>query len=60
MPKYLAFFYTRRVLIEAPTLYEAKVKAVAEFKAPKSKQGLVAVVLVEKEGVSVLTSTSSI
>ena len=34
--------------IEADTLYEAKQKAVALFKAPKSKQSLVAVTLVCK------------
>jgi hypothetical protein len=50
MLKYLAFYSGRQHVIEADSLYAAKLKAVAHFKVPKSKQGLLSVILAEKDG----------
>lgn len=53
MNGYLAFYGSRQIEIYAKSLYEAKLEAVKQFKVPKSKQGLLAVVLAEKEGETV-------
>jgi hypothetical protein len=51
--KYLAFYNGKQKEIEAPTLYAAKVEAVKQFKAPKSREHMVSVHLVEKDGKAV-------
>lgn len=53
MNKYAAFYNGKESTIEAESLYQAKTKAVAHFKAPKSKQHMVSVMLAEKDGESV-------
>ena len=55
---YKAFFAGRSQDIYADTLLEAKTKAVAHFKAPRSKQHMVSVVLCEKGGETVTHSTA--
>lgn len=47
MRDYLAFFNGRKVAIQAASLYEAALQARALLKVPKSKQGLLAVVLAD-------------
>jgi hypothetical protein len=54
---YIAFYNNRRVEIQANTLWEAKQKAVEMLKVPKSKQGLLAVELAEKDGGEQVTTT---
>jgi hypothetical protein len=49
MNGYIAFFNSKRAEIYANTLLEAKTKAIAQFKAPKSKQHLVSVTLAETD-----------
>ena len=53
---YKAFFMGREYSFIANDLWDAKQKAITHFKVPKSKQGLLAVVLVEKDGKPVLQS----
>ena len=50
MNGYKAYYNGKDTEIFAATLWEAKQKAIAFFKVPKSKHGIVAVVLCEKEG----------
>lgn len=50
MNGYIAFFNSKQIEIYASSLYEAKQKAIQQLKVPKSKQGLLAVVLAEKGG----------
>jgi hypothetical protein len=50
MNGYKAFYNGKDTDIYASTLWDAKQKAIAFFKVPKSKHGLVAVVLAEKDG----------
>ena len=57
---YKAFFNGKTTEIHANTLFQAKQKAVAFFKPPKSKQHLVHVVLCEKEGETVTHSTTEL
>lgn len=45
MNDYTVFYNGKQVDIKAPTLYEAKLKGIAHFKPPKSKQHLVTPVL---------------
>lgn len=47
---YIAFYNNKRIELYAPSLYAAKLKAIEQFKAPKSKQHMVSVVLAEKNG----------
>ncbi len=54
MNGYLAFYQGQQKEIYEESLYKAKLKAVAEFKAPKSKQHLVSVHLCELEGKQVV------
>lgn len=58
MNTYIAFYNKREIEIKADTLYNAKTAAINVLAIPKSKQGLLAVVLAEKEGESVIHSTS--
>ena len=61
MNKYLFFYNGKQKEIEADTLYEAKVKAIAYFRVPKSKHNMVHGMIVEKEGgEQVIHSTSII
>lgn len=50
MNGYIAFYNQKRFEVYAETLFEAKDKAIAHFKPPKSKQHMVTVMLAEKDG----------
>mgnify|MGYP000131939941 CR=1 FL=1 len=54
MNGYLAFYNDKQVEIHADSLYEAKVKALAYFHPPKSKQHMVHVHLAELGGKQVV------
>lgn len=54
MNGYIAFYNCKQIEIHAKSLYEAKVEALKQLKVPKSKQGLLAVVLAEKDGKQVV------
>lgn len=54
MNGYIAFYDGLLIEIHAKSLYEAKVEAIKQLKVPKSKQGLLAVVLAEKDGEQVV------
>jgi len=47
---YVAFYNGKRIEFYAANLYDAKCKAVAAFKAPRSKQHMVSVWLCEQDG----------
>jgi len=47
MRDYVAYYKGKQIWFGAQSLWEAKQKAVALFKVPKSKQGLLAVVLAD-------------
>lgn len=47
MRKYLAFYNSTSIEIEADSLYAAKLQAIKMLNLPKSKQGLLAVVLAD-------------
>lgn len=55
---YICFYNRERLEVYADTKHEAEQKAVAHFKIPKSKQGLLSVLLAEKSGEVVEQSTS--
>jgi hypothetical protein len=58
---YIAFFQGKRLELRADNLYHAKIQAVAALKVPKTKQGLLAVVLAENpDGTPVIHSTASL
>lgn len=57
---YIAFFNNKRIELQAPSLYAAKLKAIDQLKVPKSKQGLLAVVLAEKDGKPVIHSPNEL
>lgn len=50
MNGYIAFYNDKRHELHATSLFDAKTKAVAHFKPPKSKAHMVSVVLAEKDG----------
>lgn len=56
MNGYIAFFQRKQVELYAESLYDAKLQAIAHFKVPKSKQGLLAVVLAEVDSKPVVHS----
>lgn len=60
MNGYVGFYAGKRIELHASSLYEAKVNVIAKLKVPKSKQGLVAVVLAEKDGKTVTHSTAGL
>jgi hypothetical protein len=60
MNGYKAFYRGQERDVYADTLYGAKQKAVALFKAPKSKEHMVHVHLCEKDGQQVTHSTASV
>lgn len=56
--KYLAFFNSRKEVVEAESLFEAKQRAVEVFRPRKSQAHMVHVYLVEREdGTTVTQST---
>lgn len=57
---YKAFYNGKTDYIHADSLWAAKEKAIARFKAPRSKQHMVSVVLCEKDGKAVEVSTASL
>jgi len=50
---YLAFYGSSKKEIYASSLYEAKLKAIKEFRVPKSKTHMISVILCEKAGAPV-------
>lgn len=48
--KYIAFYNNKEIVVESDSLYHAKLKAIEELKVPKSKTGLLAVVVAEIDG----------
>jgi len=54
MNGYVCFYSDKQIEIHAKSLYEAKVEAIKQLKVPKSKQGLLAVVLADKDGKQVV------
>ena len=57
---YIAYYNGQKKELVANDMYQAKLKAIELFKVPKSKQGLLAVVLAEVEGKPVLQSGASL
>ena len=55
---YVCFYNGKRIELYADNLLDAKLKAIEAFKAPKSKQYLISVVLAEKDGNPVVHSTA--
>lgn len=55
---YIAFYGGKQHEIRAKDLYSAKLKAIADLKIPKSKQGLLAIELAELKGKQVSHSTA--
>lgn len=55
---YKAFYNGKEIEVYAESMVAAKEKAVAIFKAPKSKRHMVSVVLCEKDGKVVSHSTA--
>ena len=60
MNGYIAFYAGKELEVFATSQYAAKCIAVEKFKAPKSKQHMVSVMLCQKDGEQVTHSTSSI
>ena len=60
MNGYLAFYNNKKIEIYADCLGDAAEKARTELKVPKSKRGLLSVVLCEKDGEQVTHSTSEV
>lgn len=60
MNKYIAFWGSKQYPIEAESQWKAVEKARAELKVPKSKQGLLSVVLVEVDGREITHSTAAL
>jgi hypothetical protein len=58
MNGYKAFYNGKSIEVYADRLIDAKEKAVAAFKPPKSKRHMVSVVLCEKSGETVTHSTT--
>lgn len=54
MNGYIALYQDKKLELYADSLYDAKLKAIKELKVPKSKQGLMAVLLAEKAGAPVM------
>lgn len=54
MNGYVCFYNGKRWECHASSMFDAKEKAVAHFKPPKSKQHMVSVVLAEKDGQQVV------
>jgi hypothetical protein len=54
MNGYIAIYQGKRTEIYAESLYAAKVEAIRALKVPKSKTGLLSVMLAEKDGAPVI------
>ena len=54
MNGYIGFYNGEQVDIYAASLYEAKTKALAHFRAPRSRQHMVHVELAERNGKQVV------
>lgn len=57
---YVGFYNGKRVEVYASNMWRAKEKVIEQLRVPKSKQGLVSVVLAEVDGKQVIHSTASI
>ena len=57
---YLAFYEGKKEKVQAKDMYSAVLEARGRLNVPKSKRGLLSVVLVNKAGTEVIQSTSSI
>ncbi len=60
MNGYICMFLGKRVEVIANDLWQAKQKAIQALKVPKSKQGLLSIVLAEVEGNQITHNASSI
>ena len=60
MNGYICMFLGKRVEVMANDLWQAKQKAIQALKVPKSKQGLLSIVLAEVEGNQITHNASSI
>lgn len=49
MHNYVAFYQRHRIVLQAESLYQAKLKAVAHFRLPPARRHLVSVVLADAE-----------
>ena len=54
MAKYVAIYNRKKITINAPNLYTAKLEALGTFKVPHSKRNMVSVTLVELHGKEVV------
>lgn len=59
MNGYIGYYSGQTVDIYAATKFEAKTKALAHFRAPRSKQHMVHVELAEKDGEQVTTTITN-
>ena len=57
---YIAMFNGKKAEIYSDSLYGAKKEAIKVLKVPKSKQGLLVVMLAQKDGKQVTHSTASL
>ena len=55
MHGFVCFYNSKRIEVYAASMYAAKLKAIEQFKAPKSKQHMVSVVLTERPDGSEVT-----
>ena len=60
MNVYLAIYEGKREMVQAKDMYSAVLEARERLNVPRSKRGLLSVVLVNKAGEEVTHSTSSI
>lgn len=60
MNSYKAFYNGKSTDVQAETLYAAKLKAIVQFKPPRSKEHMVSVILCEQDGAPVTHSTAEI
>jgi hypothetical protein len=52
--RYVAFYGGKQIEVEADSLYSARIRAIAQLKVPKSKQGLLAVMCAERDGMPII------
>ena len=58
MNGYICMFLGKRVEVLANDLWQAKQKAISALNVPKSKQGLLSIVLAEVNGKDIIQSTA--
>jgi len=58
MNGYICMFLGKRVEVIANDLWQAKQKAISALNVPKSKQGLLSIVLAEVDGKDIIQSTA--